>query len=207
MITNQHAPNTSISVSLAILSAILLCGVVAGCITASYIGGDSGKTLSDYMTRYVTSIGSEAGAISLLPGTAWNIYKYPIFAFVFGFTVLGIVLIPATVALRGFFLAFSIGTMIRLFGYQGMVLALAIFGIQTLIGIPCLLVISAQGFAAARSFARMMSGGKRVVIGSVFPKGYFLIFGVCMAALFAVTLLEVFVTPKIVALVAVSLIN
>ncbi len=205
--TGQTIQGGSISVSLAILSAILLCGIVAGAVTASYIGGDSGETLTDYMSRYVTAFGEGMSPITLLPATIWSVYKYSIFAFLFGFTVLGVVLIPGTVALRGFFLAFSIGSMVKLFGIPGLWLALAIFGIQTLIGLPCLLIISAQGFAAARSFARMMSGGKRVMIGSVFPRGYFILFGVCMIALLAVVILELTVTPKLVAFVALRMLQ
>ena len=206
-ITGQTVQGNSISVSLAILSAFLLCGIVAGAVTASYIGGDSGETLTEYMSRYVTAFGQGENPLTLLPATIWSTYKYPLCAFLFGFTVLGVLLIPGTVVLRGFFLAFSVGSMVKLFGMPGLWLAFSIFGIQTFIGLPCLLIISAQGFVAARSFARMMSGGKRVMIGSVFPRGYFVLFSVCMIALLVVVLLELFVTPKLVAFVALRMLQ
>ncbi|MEG2377086.1 MAG: hypothetical protein RSC43_01890 [Clostridia bacterium] len=206
-ITSKKNTGINISASLAILAAILLCGIVAGCITASYIGDEAGAALRSYVLNYTKTLGVIPSVGELFPGAIWNVYKYPLCTFLFGFTVLGIVLIPGAVALRGFFLSFSVATMIRLYGSSGLTLALAMFGVSSLIGIPCLLIISAQGFHAARSFARVMAGGKRVIIGSVFPRGYFVIFGVCMAALFAAVLLEVFLTPKLVALVAVSVLK
>ncbi len=198
----KERPKGNISSSLAILTAIFLCGIVAGAVCASFIGGDAGATLGDYMTRYVTAFGEGQHPLTLLPKTVWSVFQYPLFAFLFGFTALGVVLIPGTVALRGFFLAFSVGSMVKLFGMSGLWLALAIFGMQTLIGVPCLMIISAQGFLAAQSFAKMMARGKRVMIGSVFPRGYFVLFGACMLALALTVVLELTVVPKLVAFAA-----
>ena len=197
----------NLSVSIAVLAAMLLIGIVAGCVTASYVSGDSGQTLSEYVNQYVSLLGAGEGGGNLFPGTLFNLYKYPLLSFLFGFTAFGILLIPATVCVRGFFLSFSVGSMIRLFGYKGMLLALAVYGTQALITIPCLLIISAQAMRASRGFLQIMASGKRASVGSVFPKGYFVMFGVCMIVIFLCVLLEIFVTPKLVCLAAASILN
>ncbi len=178
------------------LSAVLLCGVIVGSVTASFIESDTAYKLS-------TSISSSASAgindtARFLPTTLLNLLKYPLIAFLLGFTLLGIGLIPLVVGLRGYFLAFSIGVVIKLYGLDGIWLSVALWGLQCLVSIPCLLLISVQSFNCARAQMQLFTGGKRVIIGSVFTKAHFVFFGICILVLILFSFIEVFITPKLI---------
>lgn len=190
------------SQSLAILIVCLLCGAVAGAFCASYLGDFSSDVLGDYLSGYVTDFSAGDSVTSLLPSVLLNVFKYPVISFLFGFTMLGVFCVPACAALRGFFAAFSIGSVIKVFGISGLWLAMSVFGIQMLFGIPCFLIISSQSFISAKNFTKMIAGKKRVMVGSFFSRGYFVLFGICVCVLMVLVLLELFLVPKLVAFTA-----
>ena len=71
-----------------------------------------------------------------------DVFKYNILSIALGFSILGVFCIPALMALRGFFLSFSVSTVVRVIGGKGVTLALAIFGANTLITVPCFFILS-----------------------------------------------------------------
>ena len=152
---------------------------------------------------------SGSGISSLLDFVLFlfNMFKYHLLAMFFGFSVLGIICLPVLSALRGFFLCFSISAMIRLFGSNGIALALSVFGIGTLLTIPCYFILAVQAFSASLNLFKAVraTGGGRVP-PVPYGRGYFLLWGVCFLILAVAFLAGVFITPYLTDLAAAKMI-
>lgn len=190
------------TVSLAVLSAFFLCGAVAGCITAASVDSASGQNLSGYIGNYVKEIDSMPEYGLLLKNTLINYFKYPVIVFFLGFTALGVFCVPAAVCVRGFFISFSVTSIIRLFGYKGMILALAMFGFSSLISVSCLMIISSFALCAAMCFFRIMLGKKKYISGGILPSGFFIVSGICGAVLLVSAALDAYITPGLITIAA-----
>ena len=75
-----------------------------------------------------------------------------------GFTPTGLLGLPILFAARGFLLAFSIASFVRLFGSTGCLLAFLVFGITGAVAFPALFVLGVQSLLAARVLASRFLG-------------------------------------------------
>ena len=111
------------------LAAFFLSGVVLGQALVGRVPDETGRELNRYLESYLTL---EDG--SLAPGNLWAgllLYgRYPLLAFLLGFASIGVVLLPLVTAAFGFFLSFSVSCFTAAFGREGVLLALAVFGIR-----------------------------------------------------------------------------
>lgn len=180
--------------SVALLSALFLAGAIVGMAAASYVASEG--ELRDYITGYVSDYSSVPKTGELVGLAFFNAFKYHLPVVLFGFTALGVFLIPALVLVRGFFLSFAVTSFINVLGSGGLVLALGVLGFQSLITLPCLLLLGAQGFALSTSV--LTSGGLRPGIRRKADSIYWGRVGICFAALSFTALFEAFVSPLIV---------
>lgn len=187
--------------TVAFLSAFFLCGAVAGCIAAKGIEGDADNTLLTYVTEYLSLSKSGTPTGPILGRAFFNTFKYHAGTFLCGFSLLGLIFVPALLVVRGFFLSFAITSFIVIFGLDGMFLSLGVFGFSCLITLPFLLVISAQSFIASYTMLQV-SVGKKKPSTPVLTKEYFLRFGFCAVILSFCALFEALVTPLIVSSIA-----
>ena len=176
------------AVSLGITALFFLAGIVAGCLAAMRGGGEADKIAVDYLTGFAASgFAGPTYAQAFLQS-----FSYGLICFLFGLTLLGVLLIPAAVAARGFFLSFAAAACVRVFGADGLLLALALLGIGALLTVPCLFALAAQGGVTSFSLLRSaLSGGVRST-APVFSAPAFKRLGVCMAVMTTAMLAEVF---------------
>ena len=173
-----------------------LAGGLAGCILASCVDGGGGESLSAYLQSFLSA--ARAGAVDApaVLSLVWSTIRWPLLALLLGFTALGLLGLPILFAARGFLLAFSIASFVRLFGSTGCLLAFLVFGITGAVAIPALFVLGVQSLLAARVLAsRFLGEGKRP---SPYGKAYFLRCGGCAAALCVCVLLEQLVVPALI---------
>lgn len=117
-----------------------------------------------------------------------------------GHRALGLLGLPLLFAVRGFLLAFSIASFVRLFGGVGCLLALLVFGVSGALSVPVLFVLGVQGLLAARVLAgRVWGDGKTP---PPYGKLYFFRCGACAVALCVSLLLDCFVVPGLVSSLA-----
>ena len=109
----------------------MLSGILFGCICAF---SSNDFSIGDVIRLNNYSLGN----------VYFNLVKYPILMFLSGFTVFGSIIVPICLISKGFSISFSITAIVQALGRKGVILAFAIFGLQTLISIPCFLVISAS---------------------------------------------------------------
>jgi hypothetical protein len=80
-----------------------------------------------------------------------NTFLYPALCLVFGFAIPGVALIPLTVLTRGFLLAYTVSSCVRVFGsLSGTVLAAAMTALPLILTLPCLLLLAVQGLTLSR---------------------------------------------------------
>lgn len=196
---DEHVKNKTIfakkDLNLIILSVFLLCGILIGSFSASYIENDTATQLSSSIANSIGHKNFEIKPLLLI--TIWDNLKYFLLEVFWGFTFLGVIAIPITLAVRGYFLAFSIGAIINSYGISGIWLALALFGVQSIISIPCLIAISNKSFDASKVQFTFISNGKRTFVGRVFSKKFFIVALLSVVILVILSLYDVYVTPKL----------
>ena len=146
---------------LAVTAACFLLGGLVGCLLASHIGGGGQESLAAYVEGFLRA--AQAGEITApaLASLVWDTVRWPLLALLLGFTALGLLGLPLLFAVRGFLLAFSIASFVRLFGGVGCLLALLVFGVSGALSVPVLFVLGVQGLLAARVLAgRVWGDGK-----------------------------------------------
>ncbi|MGM9522278.1 MAG: hypothetical protein ACI3VB_07365 [Oscillospiraceae bacterium] len=190
------------------LAALIICSVffAVGSIIGVFFASSNSGSYADLLNSYVSNIASLED--SVLPGVAGTflwLSKYTIFAFICGFSILGIAIIPAVFMLRGFVLSFTLAVFFRTFGSDGVLLALLISGICALISVPCFFTVSVQAFLSSLrlySLSVHPDGGLRT---GVYTKRYFLRFLLCIVVLIAAAFAESAVFTYIVPSVAGSI--
>lgn len=187
---------TSCLPGLILCGALFLCGCVAGTFSSAFV--QDGVALTEYFSEYLSleKDGSfiDPSFFSVLMDTL----KYPMAIFAFGFSMPGVIGIPALSCIKGYSLAFSISIMVRLYGGDGVLLAISLFGITTLITIPCFLILAAQAFRASclLSYA-VIKPGMRGSIG-IYNTKYFISLLICFGILIIAALLDTYVTVHMV---------
>ncbi|MDR3209219.1 MAG: stage II sporulation protein M [Oscillospiraceae bacterium] len=124
--------------------------------------------------------------------------RYPLAALFFAFSVLGVICIPALGAVRGFFLCFSISSIVRVFGAAGIPLALTLVLPGALFAVPCLFVLSSQAFTASAQLLKSVLSGA-VKLAPPYGSGFLPRVAVCAAILAASALAETLWIPSLIA--------
>ncbi len=132
-----------------------------------YGGGDflllsicflAGAVLGMYVGAYASDISDAGGLFSGelsasdgFLGALWECSKYHFLVLLFSTSFLGIFLIPATLAFRGYLLGCASAVIAASAGKGAFWLIMAKFGAVSLITVPCLFVIGCDAMYLARS--------------------------------------------------------
>ena len=107
-------------------------------------------------------------------------------------------MVPALVALRGFFLSLAVTGFVRMLGINGAFLSFAAFGIQNVLALPALLLLSAQAYLWAKDrYQRSSAGGRRVMSASM-SDTYLPLAGIYLALLLVCALIEYYLSPLLI---------
>jgi len=194
--------DSGLNISVVFFAALLLCGIIAGGIANSYLSADSGQALGKYISEFISSHSLDADPKRPFLDAIINSFKYPIVIFLLGYTVFGFASIPIIVFLKGFFISFSATAIMRTLGYQGIALALSMYGIQAFFSIPCILIIATQAMKQSLIFLTLIRTEKNKRNIHPFPKKYIISFIICIITLLLCSIFEVYTVPKLVALSA-----
>lgn len=176
---------------LLLLSALFLIGSVVGCVCAGCVEDPDG-TLADYVRGCLSALSlgqMEVGFFSAL----WEISKVPLAAFLLGLTALGVIGLPVLFALRGFLLCYAVSAFFRLFGWNGLLAALVLFGLSAFVWLPVLLHLGTQGLLSAYGLLRRTMGEGRYPLR--LNGGYLIGGGICALALCLCACVECFAIP------------
>ena len=128
-------------------------------------------------------------------------FRYPLLAFLLGFTSLGVLLLPCVTTAYGFFLSFSVCCFTAAFGADGVLLALAVFGLRCAVTLPCYLLLAAPAWGTSAALASLSFGKGRRAAPVVYGRSCWVRFGAVMAALLMGMCVDLFLSPWLLQLV------
>ncbi len=191
-------------VNIIIISTVMLCGIITGVIAAVYISSDVRTNICDYIIKFISSLSVDESNHAALLNSIVNLFKYPITVFLLGLTAFGIVFIPVVVFLRGFSISFVVSAVIQTLSHKGIVLAFVTYGLQAIATITCTLMIASKGMVASKRMLNLIRNKKRDE--RAVENVYLVLFAICICVLFLISLLEVYIIPRVIMLTA-SLMN
>ena len=121
--------------------------------------------------------------------------RYPLLAFLAGFASIGIFLLPCMTAVFSGLLSFSVCCFTATFGADGVLLALAVFGLRCTVTLPCYFLLAEASMKRSAALAKMSFGRGRA--GSLSPAGWeWRRFAVILAILFLGVCADLFLGPQ-----------
>lgn len=162
-------------------------GIVAGQILQRAVPGETGSELEAYLRGYVSAAAEET-QVSALQVLAVYL-RAPLLLCLLGFCTFGAAVIPLVCALQGFTLSFAVACFAGNLGQKGLLLSLAVFGLRSVVALPCTLLIAQWAFDRA---LRRMRGETPVRTPTVRRR----LLG-CFFALLLGGILEITVVPRL----------
>lgn len=131
-------------------AVLFSAGVVAGTVLSS--GFVESGAAEAYMSGYLPSLKeiSSAGTFRYF----LLLLRYPLLAFLMGFSALGAVGIPALCFARGFSLAFTLAVLTRLYAANGVLMGFMLFGVVSALALPAFLLVASGAFLSSMRLGR-----------------------------------------------------
>ena len=178
-----------------ILCVCFLLGMAAAYPARRSISADALAQLGAYVQSYAQlADGRSQQPVSVLSAAAAYL-RYPLLAFLFGLSAAGVALIPLLCAAQGFFLSFSVCCFTAAFGVDGVLLALAVFGLRCMVTLPCYFLLAAASWGTSAGLAAVSFGRGRRTAPVVYGRACWVRFGACCLALLAGVCAELFLSP------------
>lgn len=186
---------------LVLLALCFLGGVLLGQVLSGRVPDATGEELGRYLTDYLRLDGGTERTAAAALSAAVIYFRYPLLAFLLGFTSLGVLLLPCVTTAYGFFLSFSVCCFTAAFGADGVLLALAVFGLRCAVTLPCYLLLAAPAWGTSAALASLSFGKGRRAAPVVYGRSCWVRFGVVMAALLMGMCVDLFLSPWLLQLV------
>lgn len=175
------------------LALFFLAGVLLGQVFAGRVPEEAGEELNRYLSGYVRLEG-EISPRAVLPAAVLYV-RYPLAAFLLGFSSIGVVLLPLVTGAFGFFLSFSVCCFAAAFGPEGVLLALAVFGLRCAVTLPCYFLLAVPSWKTSAGLAVMSFGRGRRTGTVVYERAYWVRLGSVAAVLLAGVCAELLLSP------------
>lgn len=181
-----QAPQPRIA-RLLLLCTFFAIGIICGqLIPCEVVSGE----LADFV-RSLASLTVQGGAAKgSFPGIVAAYLRWPVILFLLSFCAFGTIMIPLVCAWQGFTLSFAITCLAGSMGKESVLLALAAFGVRSVILLPCTLLIAQYAIDRALCRLRRQSSGE-------IPALRWRWMAVCLALLLVGIVLETTVVPRL----------
>lgn len=142
------------------LALFFFAGVVLGQVFSSRVPDATGDELACYLTDFLKVEEGDASPRAAL-SAAVLYFRYPLAAFLLGFASIGVLALPLMTGAFGFFLSFSVCCFTAAFGPDGVLLALAVFGLRCVVTLPCYFLLAVPALDRSAALACLSLGGGR----------------------------------------------
>ena len=180
---------------LLLLALFFAAGVLLGQVLAGWVPDATGEELRRYLEDYVRLGGGTAPSPRAVLSTLVIYFRYPLLAFGLGFASIGVALLPCVTVAYGFFLSFSVCCFTAAFGADGVLLALAVFGLRCAVTLPCYFLLAAPSWGTAAGLAAVSFGSGRRTAPGVYGRACWIRLGACCLALLAGVCVDVLLSP------------
>lgn len=145
---------------LLVVSLAFLLGGIAGCLVAGAIPETAMVGITKSIRLFLTAVRAETLQGPGVLATVWSVLRWPILAMILSFFALGTIGIPVLFFVRGLLLSFCISALLAALGSGGMLLAVLLLGMGSLLTIPVFFVLGTQSFAAALLTRGSLAAGR-----------------------------------------------
>ena len=146
-------------VRLLFLALFFFAGIVLGQVFSSRVPDATGEELAHYLKDYLRVEAELTPRAALSAAVLY--FRYPLAAFLLGFASIGVLLLPFATGAFGFFLSFSVCCFTAAFGPDGVLLALAVFGLRCAVTLPCYFLLAVPALERSLALARLSFGWGR----------------------------------------------
>lgn len=174
------------------LGSITLCcalGSVAGCWCSAFLEREGAQALRAWLDSYISLSRSDLGGGRWLP-VLWQTLRLPLMLTLLQFTVLGMLMIPLLMGVRGFLFSFAVTGFVRAYAWRGLLAALLLFAPLGLVELTALFLLAVS--AVFRSDQMGREGGATMT-GGLSP----LRKAACWAALTLCAVAQVFLSGPV----------
>ncbi len=182
-----------------LLALFFALGAAGAYVLSGRCGGEAGEELRRYLTGYLSLASSAALTGETVARTAVCFFRAPVLAFLLGFASLGVVALPLLLAGQGFVLSFSLFSFAQAAGREGFALLFALFAVRMLFVVPCTFLLAAEALDKSQSLALLSLGGGKRAKPVVYGSAYWYRFAVCCVLLATGCVLELWLTPQLLA--------
>ena len=169
---------------LALMALFFLGGVLLGQVFSGRIPDATGDELARYLTDFLKVGEGEPTPRTVLSAAALY-FRYPLAAFLLSFASIGVLLLPLITGAFGFFLSFSVCCFTAAFGSDGVLLALAVFGLRCAVTLPCYFLLAVPAWERSVTLACLSLGGGRRTAPVLCGRAWWTRFAVISGALLA----------------------
>jgi len=138
------------------LALFFFAGVVLGQVFSGRVPAAAGEELTRYLTDFLKVEAEPPSRAALSAAVLY--FRYPLMAFLLGFASIGVLLLPLAAGAFGFSLSFSVCCFTAAFGSDGVLLALALFGLRCAVTLPCFFLLASASLEHSMALASLSFG-------------------------------------------------
>lgn len=176
-----------------LLALCFLGGVIMGQVLAGRVPDATGDELKRYLTDFLRVEGDVSTGTALSSLVLY--FRYPLLGFLLGFASIGAVLLPCVTVAFGLFLSFSVCCFTAAFGGDGVLLALAVFGLRCAVTLPVFFLLAVPAWGKSAALASLSFGRGRRTAAVTYGRDWWLRMAVCAGVLLAGVCVDLFVSP------------
>lgn len=144
-----------------ILAAVCFgVGSILGCLFSAQLQGEGSTALTDYLDSYLAMVGENGTVQAGWAGLCWATFRMPLLLTLLRFTVLGVLLIPLAMGVKGFLLSFAVSAFARSYAWKGLAAALLLFGIPEGVQVVVLFLLAVKSWVRAEGCGREVRKGE-----------------------------------------------
>ncbi|MBP2649780.1 MAG: stage sporulation protein [Firmicutes bacterium] len=190
------------------MTLIFLVGVVVGALAVKTLPEDQKLELAGYLKIFFQGLVQETANtsdVSLFSNILINNFKAIALMWLFGFTVIGIPLVLFIVFTRGFVIGFTVGFLVNEYVAKGLAFALAAILPHNFFSVPAVLVAGVSAMSYSLLLVRRRFRGKISLLYEAMR--YTAVCLVMLAVMVVASIVEVYISPVFMKLVAGLLVN
>lgn len=141
----------------AIVTLIFVIGIVIGVIFINNSNNQQKEEINSYITNFVNALKNNENTIdktALLKDTIKSNILLAVLLWFMGCTVVGVPIVYAIIAYRGFTLSYTIASIMAILGGKGIIFSLAALFIHNIIFIPAIFAIAVSGIRLYKSIMK-----------------------------------------------------
>lgn len=186
---------SGLPISAVVLTLAFLVGACFGFVLSGQANKSVNLEFIAYMETFLTAIKLGTAEQPSLWIISRELFIWPLATVFMGFSPLGVVSIPILFSMRGFSMAFAIGSLVHLFGVAGLALAAILLGVVSAVSLPVFFVLGKEHFVLAKEMARQWLGYSKQ--GESLGGRYLAKSMICFVVLISCVMLELFAVPTL----------